>query len=160
MDDLQVELARRYRSLGLVHAARGVLHDAQAQHSAPPGLLLHELCMLELAAGNTDLSRSLAEELIRRAPGPDALLALGRCQRAGRNLGAARMTLTRLLDSAKTARQRAECHAELAGIAAAEADPAGATAHAAAGFEQLTSVLRVEPNALSPLLPLLLELAE
>ncbi|MBL9015705.1 MAG: hypothetical protein JNL83_16090 [Myxococcales bacterium] len=151
-----LELGDRYWALGLPAAAKSALARAMAvTDAAAPALRLTELA---LAQGDAVGARRFAAEAAKRAPGPSTKILLGRAQLASGEIAAARMSFGAALDAPKiTAWDRARAHLELSRAAAAQSDPAGAAAQAAAGFEAaLTAALaavRVEN------LPMLEELA-
>jgi signal transduction histidine kinase len=151
-----LELGDRYWALGLPAAARSALVRALAvTDDAQPALRLAEL---SLAQGDAVGARKYASEAAKRAPGPATKILLGRAQLASGEIAAARMSFGAALDAPKiTAWDRARAHLELSRAAAAQSDPAGAAAQAAAGFEAALTAAIAAVGAES--LPVLEELA-
>ena len=151
-----LELGDRYWALGLPAAARSVLVRALAvTDDAAPALRLTELA---LAQGDAAGARKYAGEAAKRAPGPSTKILLGRAQLASGEIAAARMSFGAALDAPKiTAWDRARAHLELSRAAAAQSDPTGAAAQAAAGFEAALTAAVAGAGAES--LPMLEELA-
>jgi signal transduction histidine kinase len=129
-----LELGDRYWALGLPAAARSALTRAlAATDDAAPALRLTDIA---LAQGDAAAARAFATEAARRAPGPATKIVLGRAQLLAGELAAARMSLSAALDAPRlTPWDRARAHLELARIADAQSDAAGAAAQAAAAFE-------------------------
>jgi signal transduction histidine kinase len=129
-----LELGDRYWALGLPAAARSALTRALATtDAATPALRLTDIA---LAQGDAAAARTFATEAARRAPGPATKIVLGRAQLLAGELAAARMSLSAALDAPRlTPWDRARAHLELARIADAQSDAAGAAAQAAAAFE-------------------------
>lgn len=131
---MYLELGDRYWALGLPAAARSALTRALATtDAATPALRLTDIA---LAQGDAAAARTFATEAARRAPGPATKIVLGRAQLLAGELAAARMSLSAALDAPRlTPWDRARAHLELARIADAQSDAAGAAAQAAAAFE-------------------------
>src|SRR5262249_11055465 len=120
-----LELGDRYWALGLPAAAKSVLVRAMSVTGDVAPVV--RLATIALAQGDAQTARTYAAEVVKRAPGPQTRILLGRAQLAAGELQAARMSLSVALDAPKCGSwERARAHLELARAADVQGDQAGA----------------------------------
>lgn len=131
-----IELGERYAALGLPAAARGAFSRALAISADDDGTAARRLAELCLAAGQGDRARDHAREVVKREPGANARVLLGRTQLAAGELSAARMSFSAALAAVSGGPlDRAQAHLGLAAAASAQRDQSGAAANVMAAID-------------------------